>query len=133
MTRAQSDGTSELKIETVEHDGVAVVALSGDIDITNSNRARLAIEAQLNNYPIGIVVYLAVGFLASTGLSLLGEAHRRAKLAGIGFAVVATERPARRTLLVAGMDRVLPLYETVPHAVEALRKASATEKPGFPR
>jgi anti-anti-sigma factor len=129
VTHRQDFGTSDLNIETVEHDGVVVMVLNGDIDITNVDQARTAIEAQLNNYPVGIVVYLAVGFLASTGLSMLGAANQRAKQAGIGFAVVATERPARRSLLATGLDQVLLMHETVPHAVEALRGASTVQKP----
>ena len=125
MTHARRDGVSDLTIETVDHDGIVVMAFNGDIDITNAGQARTAIEEQLNNHPIGIVVYLAVGFLASTGLSLLGEAHRRAHQAGVGFAVVATARSPRRALLATGMDRILLLHETVPHAVEALRTTSS--------
>ncbi|WP_434441682.1 STAS domain-containing protein [Lentzea sp. E54] len=121
MTRADSDGISGLSIDTIDHDGVVVMAFNGDIDITNAGRARTALEEQLNSHPVGIVVYLAVGFLASTGLSLLGEANQRAEQAGIGFAVVATAHSARRSLLATGMDRVLQLHETVPHAIEALR------------
>ncbi|HUQ59373.1 STAS domain-containing protein [Lentzea sp.] len=125
MTRAQRAGISNLSIETVDHDGVVVMAFNGDIDITNAGQARTAIEEQLNHHPIGIVVYLAVGFLASTGLSLLGEANRRAHQGGIGFAVVAAARSPRRALLATGMDRILLLHETVPHAVEALRNPTS--------
>ncbi len=129
MTHSRSYGTSDLNIETVEHDDVVVMVLNGDIDITNVEQARTAIEAQLNNHPAGIVVYLAVGFLASTGLSMLGAANQRAKQAGIGFAVVATTHPARRSLLATGLDQILLLHETVPHAVEALRGVPAVQKP----
>ena len=124
---------SDLTVETVDHDGVVVMVLSGDIDITNAAQARTALEEQLNHHPIGIVVCLAVGFLASTGLALLGAAHRRAHQSGIGFAVVAASHSARRSLLVAGMDRVLLLHESVPHAVETLRTASVTERPDLAR
>ncbi|WP_189155037.1 STAS domain-containing protein [Lentzea pudingi] len=125
MTRTHSDGISDLSIDTIDHDGVVVMAVTGDIDITNAGQLRAAIEDGLNSCPVGIVVYLAVGFLASSGLSILGEANQRARQAGTGFAVVATVRSARRSLLTAGMDRVLLLHETVPHAVEALRTAAA--------
>lgn len=129
VRRGQSNRTSDLDVEAVDHDGVTVMAITGDIDITNADQARAAFEAQLNNHPIGIVVYLAVGFLASAGLSMLGEAHQRARQAGIGFAVVANERASRRPLEATGLDQVMQLHETVPHAVEALRTAAATEYP----
>ncbi|MGZ3146340.1 STAS domain-containing protein [Lentzea chajnantorensis] len=128
MTHARRDGISDLTIETVDHDGVLVVALNGDIDITNASQVRTALEEQLNTHPVGIVVWLAVGFLASTGLSTLGEASRRAQQAGVGFAVVAAAHSARRSLLVAGMDSVLLVHESVPHAVEALRTAAVAER-----
>lgn len=129
MTHGQSNGISHLGVEVIDHDGVTVMALTGDLDITNAGQARTAIEAQLNNHPIGIVVYLAVGFLASTGLSMLGEANLRARQAGIGFAVVATERASRRPLEATGLDQILLLHDSIPHAVEALRDASATGTP----
>ncbi|KOV82440.1 STAS domain-containing protein [Nocardia sp. NRRL S-836] len=120
---------SHLSIETVDHDGVVVMALNGDVDITNVDRARAAIQDQMNTHPIGIVLYLAVGFFASTGLAMLGEANQRARQAGIGFAVVATGRASLRSLTVTGLGQVLMLHETVPHAVEALRQASAVARP----
>ncbi|WP_177221158.1 STAS domain-containing protein [Lentzea xinjiangensis] len=132
MTRGQGEGVSHLSIETIDHDGVLVMAVSGDIDITNGGQARTAIEEQMNNHPVGIVVHLAVGFFASTGLSLLAEANQRARQAGIGFAVVATERASRRPLVAAGLDQVLQLHESVPHAVEALRQASVAARPDLP-
>ncbi|GGN28968.1 hypothetical protein GCM10011609_85620 [Lentzea pudingi] len=133
MTHAPLDGISDLSIEAIDHDGVVLMALTGDIDITNAGQARAAIEEQLNNHPIGIVICLAVSFLASTGLSMLGEVHRRTQQAGIGFAVVATTRSAQRSLQASGMDRILLLHDTVPHAVEGLQKATASERPDLAR
>lgn len=129
MMVGQGGGVSHLKFETIDHDGVVVMALNGDVDITNVDQARAAIEAEMNNRPDGIVVYLAVGFFASTGLSMLAEANQRARQAGIGFAVVASERATRRPLTASGLDQVLLVHETVPHAVKALQEAFAAERP----
>ncbi|WP_329792166.1 STAS domain-containing protein [Lentzea sp. DG1S-22] len=127
MTDRPGGGISHLEIETIDHDGVVVMVVSGDIDITNVNQARVAVEEQMNHHPEGIVVCLAVGFFASTGLSLLAETNQRARLAGIRFAVVAPGRTTRRALEATGLDQVLPLHETVPHAVEALRTSTTAE------
>lgn len=129
VTGGQSGGISHLNVEAIDHDGVVVVAINGDIDITNVDKARAAVEAQMHTHPGGIVVHLAVGFFASTGLSMLAEANQRARQAGIGFAVVVTKDVTRRALVVTGMDQVLLLHETVPHAIEALLAASTAKRP----
>jgi anti-anti-sigma factor len=84
---------------------VPVVTLTGEIDMTNADHMRAAIEEQLNRHPVGIVVYLAVDFLASSGLSILVECNRRAQQTGIGFAVVATATAARCPITAIGLDQ----------------------------
>lgn len=81
MTGVQAGNISHLNVEAIDHDGIVVIAVNGDIDITNADQARAAVEAQMNTHPHGIVVYLAVGFFASTGLSMLAEANQRARQA----------------------------------------------------
>ncbi|HEX8867287.1 MAG TPA: STAS domain-containing protein [Lentzea sp.] len=126
MTSENADGTSRMSADTADYDGVVVVVLTGEIDMTNAAQMRIAVEAELDRRPVGIVVHLAVEFLASAGLSVLVESNQRAQRAGIGFAVVATASAARRPLTAVGLDQVLPVHDAVADAVEALREASVT-------
>ncbi|ANZ42557.1 hypothetical protein BBK82_07505 [Lentzea guizhouensis] len=91
--------------------------------MTNADEAREALETTLDTRPAGLVVDLAVQFIASSGLAVLVEISQRAEQDGIGFAVAAADRAARRPLVLTSMDQIFDLYESAPDAVEALRQA----------
>lgn len=58
MSRAQR-GISDLNIETIDHDGVEVMALNGDIDIIDVGQARIALRPlpELRGAPSGRTHY----------------------------------------------------------------------------
>ena len=102
---------------TEQRDGATVVALSGDLDIATRRAAREALQAALAEGGGPLVLDLtAVGFLDSTGLTVLVNTANDAQRAGRSFAVVAPDGQARRTLEISGIEEELNVVSTLAEA-----------------
>lgn len=85
----------------------AVLAVHGEIDLTSCGQLREHIDAVDLDTTHNVVVDLTqVGFIDSTGLSVLVGAARRARENGRGFGVVA-EGHLRELLHITGLDTVM--------------------------
>jgi anti-anti-sigma factor len=101
-------------VETV--DGSVVVRLGGELDLYNAEEVRAALTQAIEGSPRRVVVDMAeVEFVDSTALGVLIEA--RSKLGRDGLALAAPQLDTRRTLQVSGLDRHLPVHETVEDAL----------------
>jgi anti-anti-sigma factor len=99
-------------------DGAIVVHLAGELDLSNAAEVRAALAAAVDAAPRRIVVDLAeVEFVDSTTLGVLIEA--RSRIGRDRFALAAPQLETRRTLEVSGLDRHLPVHETVQAALSA--------------
>jgi anti-sigma B factor antagonist len=102
-------------------DGVAVVAIRGDIDIASAPAFKSAIGEALAGGPEAIVLdLLQVDFFGSVGVQILLEAQQRVGDRG-RFAVVAEGVAAGRILQFLSLDELLTVHETVE---DALRRIS---------
>lgn len=99
--------------------GAVVIRLGGELDLYNANILRASLLEVVVDAPHRIVLDLAeVEFIDSTALGALVEA--RASLpAGRALLLAAPGNEARRALEVSGLDRHLPVYETVDEALAA--------------
>lgn len=96
--------------------GSVVVHLAGELDLYNAEEVRGALAEAIASSPERVVVDMAaVEFVDSTALGVLIEA--RAKLGGSGLALAAPQLDTRRTLQVSGLDRHLPVHDTVADAL----------------
>ena len=100
---------------------VAVVGVSGELDMLTTPELAKAIEAAASKKPSALVVDLsAVEFLASAGMSTLITAHEditpRAR-----FAVVADGPATSRPLRLVGIDQIFAVYRTLDDALHDLR------------
>ncbi|MFD5830148.1 STAS domain-containing protein [Lentzea sp. NPDC060358] len=122
----QSNEAADLpSSSTVDHDGIAVVALAGELDMKTSKTSLADTLLVLDRRPEGIVVDLhEVTFFGSAGISLLVSVRREAEVQGVPFGVVAS-RAVMRSLTASGMSTRLPLFPTADDAVAALRGSSA--------
>jgi anti-sigma B factor antagonist len=105
-----------LGVETV--DGGVVVRLAGELDLYNADAVRVALADAIAGSPQRLVVDLSqVEFIDSTALGVLIEA--RSKL-GKGAVVLASPgAETRRALQVSGLDRHLPVHDSVDAALAA--------------
>lgn len=102
------------EVELDRSDGVAVVSLVGEHDLTTAQAFRDCIEAALSEGG-GLVVSLsAAEFIDSSIIGVVLDAQRRAEEAGVGFATVLEggASPVRRVLEVTGLDSNLPVHAT---------------------
>jgi anti-anti-sigma factor len=102
-------------------EGLAVVLrTSGEIDMSTAPVLADEFETALTSAtaPAPVVADLSdVTFLSSAGLAVLLDARKRCSAGGTPLRLVATGRPVLRSLEVAGLLELLPVYPTVAEAV----------------
>jgi len=108
-------------ITSVSHDdGVAVLSVSGEIDLATIPAFEAAIADALTQRPTALIVDLSgVEFLASAGLQAL-VATRESVTGTAGFAVVANGPATSRPIQLTGLDQILSLHPTVADARSAV-------------
>ena len=100
------------------HDGAVVVRLGGELDLYNADEVRSALKEAIDSGIARIVVDMsAVEFVDSTALGVLIEA--RSKLGRDRLLLAAPQPETRRTLQVSGLDRHLPVHDSVDGALAA--------------
>ena len=113
---------SAATMQTSDHDGVLVVAVSGELDMVSVDGVGTALFEHLAKQPDGLVVELAVDFMGSSALSMLLELHARAQKEDVGFAIVATAVAAARPLMASALTQVLPVAQSVDEAVKSIQE-----------
>ncbi|HZQ82676.1 MAG TPA: STAS domain-containing protein [Gaiellaceae bacterium] len=102
------------RVETIG--GSIVLRLAGELDLYNAEEVRGALTEAIGSSPDRIVVDMSeVEFVDSTALGVLIEA--RSKLGRDGLALASPQLETRRTLQVSGLDRHLPVHDSVDDAL----------------
>jgi anti-sigma B factor antagonist len=106
-------------IAVERRDGAVVVRLGGELDLYNAPKVREALLEAAKQGPQRLVLDLSeVEFIDSTALGALIEA--RASLPDRrGLLLAAPGLETRRALQVSGLDRHLPVHDTVDEALSA--------------
>jgi anti-sigma B factor antagonist len=99
--------------------GAVVVRLGGELDLYNAATVRQALLDVAKDAPDRLILDLSeVEFIDSTALGALIEA--RASLPDRGVLLIAAPAyETRRALQVSGLDRHLPVHDTVDAALAA--------------
>lgn len=125
-----------ISVGALEIGDILVVQVSGEVDMSTVGVLQAEVTARLDARPAAFVLDLSgVDFFASVGVSLLAQAGQRAVREDVTFAVVSWQRHVLRSLEVSGMNRVLPLFRTLPQALAAIplhRAAATATSPGEP-
>nr|WP_275297049.1 STAS domain-containing protein [Streptomyces cyaneogriseus] len=105
-------------MRSTARDGVTVVSLRGDIDMTAEAEVRQALLAPPDaDAPRTVVDLSQVSFMDSTGFNALISAHAHAT-AHSGWVRVATPPPmVKRMFQMLGIDEVISSYPTVKDAL----------------
>ena len=102
-------------------DGIAVLTVSGEVDLATVPALEAAIDEALAAQPSGLVIDLSnVEFLASAGLQTLVTTQERVGMSG-QFVVVAEGAATSRPIQLTGLDEIFDLYPTLPEALDAIR------------
>jgi anti-sigma B factor antagonist len=110
----------ELSVTVRRERGAVIAAVTGDIDMSTvaGLRERL-FELADGGQPL-IVDLNQVTFIDSTGLGVLIGAARRAAARGATLHAVCSQPQTRKLLWLTGVDRRIPLTETVDAALTLL-------------
>lgn len=92
-------------VSTSRHGNVLTVAVSGDIDLVTSTIVETAVAGAVSTHGISEVEVdlSAVGFLDSSGISVLLNARRSADEHDVAFRVTGAHGAARRILQLTGV------------------------------
>lgn len=93
-----------LAVERTSLDGVDFLMVEGEIDVATAPRLIAALNDAVTEAVRSVVIDLSsVGFMDSTGLALLINAHRRLTRQRKGFAVVCPAGPLWRVFELTDM------------------------------
>ncbi|MDY6999651.1 MAG: STAS domain-containing protein [Actinomycetota bacterium] len=100
-------------------DRVAVVSVSGVVDMLTSPQLESAIDAALDQRPAGVVIdFTDVEFLASAGMGVLVAAHDKAG-SDVLLRVVADGPATSRPLKLVGIADIVSLHPSLDEALAA--------------
>lgn len=110
-----------LTTSVVHREGVTVVSVGGEIDLSTGPAFEAAIGGALNEDPRVLVIELsAVRFMASAGLRILAATHEKLSKPG-QLAVVAGNPAVSRAIQLSGLDQLFSLYPTLRDALIAVQ------------
>ncbi|MGE2837299.1 STAS domain-containing protein [Mycobacterium sp. SMC-4] len=114
-----SSGASNCVVTERWVDRVAVVAVSGVVDMLTSPQLETAIDTALSQQPAGVVIdFTEVEFLASAGMGVLVAAHDKAG-SDVAISVVADGPATSRPLKLVGIADIVSLYPSLDEALAA--------------
>lgn len=93
-------------IEREDRDGVVLIRLSGEVDLSWSQQVRHAVLDALEKNPAVGVELSAVSYIDSSGIAALVEGFQSARSRGSRFALVRISDAVRAVLELARLDRV---------------------------
>ncbi|HSS64090.1 MAG TPA: STAS domain-containing protein [Gammaproteobacteria bacterium] len=106
--------------EVREQEGVAVIALSGDVDLESSPKVRdVLLDCVGAKRPV-LVDMSGVAYIDSSGVASLVEAHQRARKVKTTFALAQVSQSAMRVLELARLDKVFTIHSSL---ADGLRNA----------
>lgn len=117
--QAEPPNGQTVRVTVEKHAQVAVLAVSGDIDMVTAPEFEKHLLAALQERPGALVVDLGgVDFLGSAGLTALVAAHQ---VAGehTKLRVVAASSTTARPLQLTGLDQEIPVFATRDEALSA--------------
>lgn len=102
---------------------VPIGRIEGEIDISNANDVRDALEQLVGNAALGLVVDLSdVRYFDSAAIHLLLRlASRLQKRRQVLHAVVPADEAVRHVLALMAVETLVPLHATTDAAVAAIR------------
>ena len=108
----------DLGLDVTEHDGVAVLAVQGEVDVYTAPRLREKLVELVTQGKHRIVVDLeAVEFLDSTGLGVLVGGLKRVRSHDGDLSLVCTQHRILKVFEITGLTKVFAIYDSVDAAL----------------
>jgi anti-sigma B factor antagonist len=118
----------ELSVTVRRERGAVIAEVTGDIDISTVGGLRERLLALADGGQPLILDLNGVSFIDSTGLGVLVAAARRADTHGGSLHAVCSRKPTRKLLWLTGVDRRIPLTDTVDETLKQL--TASRDAPG---
>lgn len=113
--------TDSISTAVAHHDGIAVLAVGGVVDLATAPALEDAITEVVTENVTALVIDLsAVEFLASVGLRILVTTHEQVSKSA-QFAVVASGPATSRPIQLTSLDETFSLYPTLAQAMDSMR------------
>lgn len=113
-----TEPATEFEITNSEHAGVAVVAVTGDVDLATSTRLRHELLQLLWNRPGQLIVALEqVSFIDAAGIRTIAIVNWYAHLTGTEFRIAGPSRLVRKMFGLTGMDKALAVFPSFADAL----------------
>lgn len=118
----------KLSLSRTERDDVAIMTVSGEVDVYTAPQLRSALEERVAADQTRVVVDLSgVSFIDSTGLGVLVGRLKVLRKIGGSLRVVCTDERILRLFSITGLDRVLPIHDSVDSALASVDETAEPE------
>ena len=102
-----------------EEQGYHIVALTGEIDLETSPKARQILLDTVDQSAKVLIDMAAVTYIDSSGIATLVEAFQRAKKKGGQLAFICLNPAVVRVLALARLDKVFAIHADIESAIHA--------------
>ena len=110
-----------LTVDVLPHPrGVPLMRVLGDVDLATAPLFQRAVQEQVAKRHKFVVDMDGVDFLSSAGLAVLVDVRQQMADQQVKWAVVAARQSVTRPLEITGLLAILPIFTTVPAALEAI-------------
>lgn len=108
-----------LTVASTQCDGVVVVSLSGELDMSTVDQAATALkEATSTDAPV-VLDMTGLRFFSSAGLNLLLQLREDARERHLDVRLAGNQRVVARPLELTGLTELFPVYPSVAQAIAA--------------
>ncbi len=105
-----------MECTTRTENGFTIIALSGEVDLHHSPKAREIILKYLGNKESVLVDLGAVAYIDSSGVASLVEGFQHARTHKLKFALIGVSDAAMQILQLSRLDKVFPIINSVADA-----------------
>ncbi|HVV24538.1 MAG TPA: STAS domain-containing protein [Pseudonocardiaceae bacterium] len=116
---AEQDGTAVLTISSSVRDGIVVVSLVGELDMSTADDAAVALREATVSARAVVVDMTGLRFFASAGVNVLLQLRRDMDEKGVTVRLVADQRAVLRPLELMGMADLFLVHVSVADALAA--------------
>jgi anti-sigma B factor antagonist len=103
---------------TEEVQGIRLVRVRGEVDLSWSQRLRKAVlDALASGRPVAVDLS-QVTYIDSSGIAALVEGFQNSRGKSQRFSLVAVSKPVHAVLELARLDRVFPIFATLEDATK---------------
>ncbi|MGH3239409.1 MAG: STAS domain-containing protein [Spirillospora sp.] len=114
----------DFDINLMRDDRCTLVRVQGDIDVVSRARFEEALFEVVDSGDPLVVDMREVTFCDSTGLNAIVAANRRATERGTAVALVALPPRVQRVFHITGIDKFIPVHDTLREALATLPSTS---------